>query len=445
MITRKLLNQFASNAVRLGPAGATHLMLSDWKFQNTPVMDNSAPSAYTDRAILEDGLSYAEFSDIVSHVLRGHPDQPSVYSWSNKTEAGLMALRVFDRMKHVTERDVAGFCEIFDATTKAMIALHDSKAPWFPVLVPWMREILETNLDLMPTHKFKRFVHESSLLNRHYVGGNEKYLDSRIFADDQDLKFSNLTFLDQGLRALVNNCFGLKIGDHISMSQAAENEVGVFRLARVINDLHKQKVTTPAYQKNLVLTGELLTILAQAGGRSESPVAVAEINRAIQSLVDMTMTPVRRVGQIRENRLRPRYTAERLRFWSTTDTVNSFVRLLPRICLDLPIEHQDKGVRDALHRFRSQVGHDAYQALQNMTQHMANKKAKDYPLAYFKLAVEVSPEDVGSQVSHDYLSKLESNDLAELISTLSNKEAKLRLMRQHPAAKGAVLMNELGM
>lgn len=445
MITRKLLNEFASNAVRYGPGEAVHRMLGEWRFQSTPMMDNSAPSAYTDRAVLDVDLGYAEFADIVGHVQKGHPDQAGAYSFSNKTEAGLMALRVFDRTTHTSDRDIAVFSAIFEATTNAMIRMHDAKVPWMTVSVPWMREILETNMDIMPVHRFRAFIHESSLFNQKYIGGSEQYLDSRIFADDQDLKFGALTFLDQGLRAIVNNCFNLKVGEHITVQKAVENESGVLRLAQIINDLHALKVTTPAYQKNLILTGELMTILSEVAEKRQDLAEVSAIHTAIQSLVDMTMTPIRKVGQIRENRLRPRHTAERLRFWSTTDSVDSLSRLLPRLCSDLPFNHADKGVQEAMERFRRQISHDAYQAVHNMTPHASNKRAKEYPLAYFRLAVDVSPEGVDSEISFAYLSKLEKDDLANMIGTLSSNEAKVRLMKQHPGVKGAVLMNDLGM
>lgn len=444
MITRKLLNEFASNAVKLGPAEAVHFMIGDWRFQSTPMMDSSAPSAYTDRAPLADDVSYAEFSDIFRNVLQGHPDQPTTYSGSNRTEAGLMALRVFDRDKHTSEWDIRGFSAIFEATTKAMISMKDARVPWVPVCVPWMREILETNMDIMPTQSFAQFIHEGSAFNSYYRGGNEQYLDTRIFSDDPSLQFHKITAMDQGLRALVNHCFDLKIGDAVNLSTAMQNESGILRLAKVVNELHGQGVSVHAYQKNLLLTAELLTLLHTAADKSSAPEA-AQMHKAIGALVEMTMRPAKRVGKIRENRLRPRYTAERLTFWSVTESVESLATAIPKLCATFPVDHPVKGVQEALNRFRSQIGHDAYQALHNMTPHMANKKTEDYPRAYFKLAVNVSPEGVESQPSHTYLSKLDKKDLADLIGTLSSEKAKRSLMRQHPGVKGAVLMNDMGM
>ena len=445
MITRKLLNQFAADAVSYGPAMAVNNIISEWRFTTTPVMDNSAPSAYTDRAPLADDLGYAEFSDIYGHVLHGHPDNPLSYATSNRTEAGLLALRVFDREKHTSERDIAGFCDLFDKTTRAMVTLHGAHAPWMWVAVPWMREVLEVNMDIMRPSSFAQFVHEGASFNRRYLGTNQEYLDNRIFSNDPGLKFDDETTANQGLRALINNCFGLKRSDEISLSQAGENKAALMSLSKVLNELHQLKVTAPAYKKDLILTAELITLFSQASGRDQGESSAREMASAIASLVDMTMTPVKSVGQIRENRFRPGFTEKQVAYWSTTATANSLASALPRLIGRMPEDHAESIVQSAIDRFRLQVGKDAYQALANAIPHMLKKGGKPPAAAYFKIAAEVSRDAANPDVEASYLSNLETQEIADLISSLSDRKLKVRLMKRNPEVKGDVLSNELGL
>lgn len=445
MITRKLLNEFAAEAVSYGPAMAVNNIISRWRFTTTPVMDNSAPGAYVDRSPLADDLTYAEFSDVYGHVLHGHPDDPLSYATSNRTEAGLLALRAFDRERHLSERDVSGFCDLFEKTTRAMVTLHDAQAPWMWVAVPWMREVLEVNMDIMRPSSFAQFVHEGTSFNRRYLGLNQEYLDNRIFSTDQNLKFDNHAAANQGLRALINNCFNLKRTDEISLGQAQQKETGVLRLAKVLNELHKQKVTAPAYKKDLILTAELITLLSYASLTTQSASSAADLNKAIVSLVDMTMTPVKNVGQIRQNRFRPGFTEKRVTFWSTTETAASLASALPRLICGLPEAHPEPGAKAAIDRFRHQVGKDAYQALANAVPYMLNKGGKPPAAAYFKIAVEVSGSEIDPEIENAYLSNLEIEEIVDLIGTLSGNKHKVRLMKRNPEVKGDVLSNDLGM
>lgn len=445
MITRKLLNEFAANAVSYGPAMAVNNVISEWRFTTTPEMNNSAPSAYTDRSPLANDLTYAEFSDVFGQVLHGHPDNPLTYSITNRTEAGLLALRAFDREKHASERDVSGFCNLFEKTTRAMVAMHDAKSIWMWTSVPWMREVLEVNMDLMRTSSFAQFIHEGSSFSRRYLGLNQEYLDNRIFTTGPGLDFDSQTTANQGLRSLINNCFDLKRSDSITIDRALENEVGVRRLAKVLNELHQMKVTAPAYQKDLILTAELITLFSKAHTRMSSEVSANELSTSIGSLVNMAMTPVKSIGKIRQNLFRPGYTEKQVSFWSTTATAESMASVLPRLIREMPENHPDSIARSAIERFRHQVGKDAYQALANAIPHMHKKTGKPPAAAYFKIAVEVSGGRIDEGVENSYLSNLQTKEIADLIGTLSGNKHKVRLMKRNPEVKGDVLSNDLGM
>lgn len=408
-------------------------------------MDNSAPSAYTDRTPLAEDVNYAEFADVFSEILRRYPKNAFDYPLSNITEAGLLALRVFDGKKHTSEQDVEAFCGLYEATTKAMVELFEGQSPWMWVSVPWMREILEVNAGVMRPASFANFVQVGSTFNSKYVGSNKEYLAEKNFTTDSESETSDQVTANQGMQALVSHCFGRGRGDWVSLDQARSDEEGLLRLAGILNNLHDLKVVAPAYKKDLIVVGELLTLLSEASDRTQGTQANEILSKAASSLVDMAMSPQKSIGKIRENRFRPGYTSKNLAFWSTAAMANSLASVLPAICNRLPSEHSNPEVQGAIDRYRHQIGKDAFQALSNAIPYFENKGGKPFPAAYFKIALEVNGEIGDQAVESAYLSKLEAQELAELISSLSSTKHRIRLMKQRPDVKGDVLALDLGM
>lgn len=447
MITKHDLSRTQEMLVSKGPAATAHDMVSSWRFASTPMMDNSAPSAYTDRAPIAPDVTYEQMASVVIDVMRGLPDNPTGYAASNKAEIGLIALRVFDRGQPYTQQDLDKFSEIFARTTQTMVASNDQKLMWQPVCVPWMREILETNMDLMPVSDFKQFIHESSDFNRHYTGGNANYLDRRLFNLQPDMTVYPSLTMNQGLRAVVSNCFGLKRSDSLSLNEAIQSAFvpGIIRLAKVLNALKKTNVTFPAYQADLALTSELIVILGAGAKKCQYVSESLEIEEAIVSLVNMTMSPVKKVGAIRENRFRPGYTAKTIKFWMVSNAADALSTILGRMCSAMPTSFIDSDAHSAVERFKHQVAQNAFQALSNVIPYMDKADGIRGAATYFKLGLEVSVEGVPADVENAYLSKLSKADLADLVGSLQSKETRDRLMRLNPEIKGKVLMNDLGL
>jgi hypothetical protein len=446
MITRKLLNKFASDTALVGASDAVSLMISEWRFKTTPDMTGKPPSAYTDKAGMADDLSFAELAQVVAGVLRAYPEYSYTQWPSNKIEAGLLALREFDRTIHTSEMDVSGFCDLCRITVAAMVKLNEEGGVWMPVAVPWMREILETNLDLLDVPSFAQFVEQGNAFDKRYLT-NDEYPDKRVFAPNLGLPltFYKTATVNQGLRAVINHCFDMKPHDSISLQDALANTPAVLRMAGMMNDLHFHGVKMPAYQKSLALTGQLIHIFSSSLRHSLADSDSKKVSDAIRALVDMTMTPVKKVGKIKENRFRPGHTSKTVVYWSPAESARGYAKMLLQSCEAIEDLDLDPETQKSIERFRFQVGQDAYQALENVLPYLNKPDGSAGAVAYFTLATCISPDEKRAELERSYLSKLEKAELAALIASLPSKVARVRLMKLNPEVKGTVLMSDLGL
>lgn len=440
MITQDAVQKMREQLVSLGPAAAAHNLISDWRFTTTPVMDNSAPSAYTDRATLAAGVSYAEMGAAVLGLLRVLPDSPMEYAASNKAEVGLIALRIFNRAEHQSPDDIKAFSEIFAKTTRDLICLADGGNPWLYTSVPWMREVLETNLDLLPASSFAQFVHDSPDFNRFY-GHIDAYLDRRSFIPGPNLEDQKSLVANQGIKAVVNGCFGLSKDQQISIGDASSDVVAVSRLSRILQDLEKAKVVIPAYQLDLAVTAQLIDIMLKASEKAE-PDTAGEIESGIVSLVAMTTS--KKLGSIRENAFRPGYTAKPLKFWAVSDALEGIAETLIQSISSYDYQHRGKGLQAALNRFISKVASNAFQALDCVIPSLSKPDGLRGSSAYFRVGVELMPGMDKSNAIGKLFAASDKDRKAELIASIRSEDARLRLIKQNPAVKGAVLMSDLG-
>jgi hypothetical protein len=438
-----------------GPGKAGYQLLDDaMAHPSTPCMDDKGPSAYTDKVTLEPGVKYSVFADVVLEIQGKHAnDGLNFFSKNQKVESGLWAMRAFDREVHNSQVDVFFFSQIFRTTTDLMIQTIKTQDLWYTVSLPWMREILEKNIDLMPVASYADFIQDGNTFSKYYTGSSEAFLDKRLFSDPVPYLHYNAVPMNQGLIGLVNSSFGIKRDDPVQLSDlmASPRVPQAVTLAKAISALYAHGTRMPAYQLDLALTADVLLIMNNAATATLPDEDRTALDRAIVELVDMTMTPVKKIGPMRENRFRAGYTDKNPTFWLPHAPQAGLCTVLASRCVVLNASDRSQDVSNALSRFTEQVRHDAFQAMNNaLSANDSSSYAKtflpDVACDYFKLGLAINPEAVPTELEAKLVERLiKEEKLTKLVSGLKHEPTRARLLRENPSVKGKVLMDELGL
>jgi hypothetical protein len=455
MITAQHLDKIKNLLDTNGPGEAGYQLLTDAAAHpTTPCMDDKGPSAFTDTVTLEPGVKYSVFADVVLEI-QGKHQNSGFYNLTKtqKIESGLWAMRAFDREVHTSEVDAFFFSQVYRSTTDLMIHSIKTSDLWQPVCLPWMREILEKNIDLMPVASYADFVQAGNTFTKHYTGGAQNFLDKRLFSDLVPYLHYHAVPMNQGLIALVNSSFGIKRDDpvHLSDMTASARKLQALTLANAISALYAHGTRMPAYQLDLALTADLLVIMNQAAMATVNDQDRSALDQAIVELVDMTMTPVKKIGPMRENRFRSGFTNKNPTFWLPHAPQAGLCTVLTSRCASLASFERPQGVSTALSRFINQVRHDAFQGVENALNGNDSSNYNKTYLAevacdYYKLGHEIDPDSAPAELEARLVARLIKDEkLTRLVSGLSHAPTKARLMRENPSVKGKVLMDELGL
>jgi uncharacterized protein YqcC (DUF446 family) len=420
---------------------------------STPCMDNRGPSAYTDKVTLQDTIKYSVFANIALEIQQRRSDGLYHFSTGNKIETGLWVLRAFDREVHTSEVDAYFFAKLFKSTTDQMIKTIATQDIWQSVCLPWMREILEKNIDLMATPSYAPFIQEGNTFNKHYQGNSAAFLDKRLFSEPTPFVNYNDVPINQGLRALVNASFKLQRDDVLKITglTTPSRLAQTVTLAKTLSGLHEHGVKVPAYQLDLALTADLLLILNNAAMAVTTEEDRNTLNRAIVDLVDMTVGPAKKKQSLRDNHFRAGYTNKNTMLWLPHIPQAGLCRVLGHRCVALMAGERPVEVSKALSRFTGQVRFDAFQAMDNVlscvdSSRYAKAYQADAACDYFKLGINIDSESVPAEAEAKLLELLKREDkLIKLVSGLSHEPTKRRLLQENPALKGKVLMDELGL
>ena len=455
MITAQHVDKIKALLDNEGPGEAGYQLLNDAAAHpSTPCMDDKGPSAYTDKVTLELGVKYSVFADLVLEIQGKHPNNSLHFvSKTQKIEAGLWALRAFDREVHTSEVDAFFFSQIYQTTTDLMIQSIKTHDVWQSVSLPWMREILEKNIDLMTVASYADFVQAGNTFTKNYTGGGSNFLDKRLFSDLVPYLHYNAVPMNQGLIALVNSSFGIKRDDPVVLSDltASARRPQAVTLAKAISGLYAHGARMPAYQLDLALTADLLVILNNAATATVNDEDRHALDRGLVELVDMTMTPVKKIGPMRENRFRAGFTNKNPTFWLPYAPQAGLCTVLASRCAALVPADRPQDVANALSRFINQVRHDAFQGMENAlsgndSSNYNKTFLADVACDYFKLGHEIDPEAAPAELEARLVERLiKEEKLSKLVSGISHVPTKARLMRENPSVRGKVLMDELGL
>jgi hypothetical protein len=387
-------------------------------------------------------VSFSEFSAAIIQLCDWIPTVSLGWSMDMRSHLSSDALAVFDRSTMAGEGAALGL--LFQRANSDLRVLRDSKR-WNNLGLNRLRESLECNIDLMPVESYKPFLENAASYGvKHHTDGTDK-LDLQLFDSQEQVYEEERIILNQGLKAIINH--GFKSGTSTEILEESVCLDECVQVAAILSRLAVAGVRMPVFQLDVLQVSQIMERLLIAYLDTDLDNQRTILSDGIVALTAITLREPGVAPTSRTNCFRPYYEATNWRRWMSPASLNILTTALDLYTKKMPEVEGNPAIADAIKILRMQLLVDGTLTAQTIGRQRTDK-THDLNMCAAIMGGFVRKLLVSCEsylMDKGALSGLDHKAKVVLIGLLPHGDTKLHLLKQNKAAKGYVLMDELGM